>query len=296
MRQDLHILADKARRAAAQARHLPRVLRLVWAAARAWTVLWATLLLAQGLLPVALVYLTKGVVDGITAAVAARGTWDSVAPVAVLALAIGLLLVLGEVVRAASGWTREAQARLIEDHVSALVHEKSTSVDLAFYEWPDFHDHLHRARDEATYRPVALLESVGSLIQNSITLVAMAAVLVLYGWWLAVALPLSTIPAFVVVLVHAVRQHQWRRSTTANERLASYYTGLMTSGGAAPELRMFALGGHFRSAYQSIRAQLRRQHLELSAAQGVAELLAGGVALRVAAACLAWMAWRRRSG
>src|SRR5260221_1849525 len=59
---------------------------------------------------------------------------------------------------------------------------------------------------------------------------------------------------------------------------------------------MFALGGHFRSAYESIRAQLRRQHLELSAAQGVAELLAGGVALLVAAACLAWMAWRAMSG
>jgi len=38
--------------------YLPRALRLVWNAAPRWTAAWLFLLVGQGLLPVALVYLT----------------------------------------------------------------------------------------------------------------------------------------------------------------------------------------------------------------------------------------------
>jgi hypothetical protein len=41
------------------------------------------------------------------------------------------------------------------------MHAKSASVDLAFDEWPEFHDHLHRAQYEAAYRPVMFLDSMG---------------------------------------------------------------------------------------------------------------------------------------
>ena len=58
------------------------------------------------------------------------------------------------------------------------------SLDLGFYESPQFYDHLYRARSDASTRPLALLESSGGLLQNTITLVAMAAVLIPYGLWL----------------------------------------------------------------------------------------------------------------
>ena len=62
-----------------------------------------------------------------------------------------------------------------------------------------------RARAEASYRPVALLENAGAFLQNGITLAAMAGVLLPYGWWIPLALFASTLPAFVVVLRFAVR-------------------------------------------------------------------------------------------
>ena len=46
--------------------YLPRALGLVWSAAPAWTLAWAALLVAQGLLPVATVSLTRQLVDGLT--------------------------------------------------------------------------------------------------------------------------------------------------------------------------------------------------------------------------------------
>ena len=65
MTDGLGLLATKLRGAAGQARYLPRALRLVWAASRRWTLLWIGLLVAQGLLPVAVVYLTRELVDNL---------------------------------------------------------------------------------------------------------------------------------------------------------------------------------------------------------------------------------------
>lgn len=296
MPENLRLLAAKVLGAANQLRHLPRTLRLVWSASRRWTLLWAVLLAAQGLLPVVIVLMTRELVNGLAGVIGSSIDWGSVRPVLVPAAAIGAVLLLEELVRTASEWVRKVQAKLVEDHVSGLIQEKSTQVDLAFYDSPDYHDHMHRARAEAGSRPLALLENGGSLIRGGITLLAMAAVLLPYGWWMPVALVISTLPALSVVLHFAVRQHQWRTRTTEDERRSAYYDWLMTAGETAAEVRLFGLGAHFRSSYQMLRARLRQEHLQLYKSQGVADIVAGTIALIVSAGCLAWMAWEAMQG
>src|ERR1044072_9230032 len=180
------ILTAKLRKALAQLPNLPRALALVWQVARPWTITWVILLIVQGLLPVATVYLTKMVVDGVVASLRSGGS--NVRHVLLLALLLGGILLLMEVVRGGINWVRTVQDELLQDHITSLIHEKSVTADLAFYELSDDYDHLHRARAEARYRPVALLGNLGALLQNSITLVAMGAILIPPGSWLAGAL------------------------------------------------------------------------------------------------------------
>ena len=290
------LLAGKLLGAATQLRYLPRTLRLFWAAARRWSVVWAVLLLVQGLLPVMVVLLTRELVDRLAGVVGSSAGWEALVPVVLPAALMGGVLLLGELLRGASDWVRTVQASLVEDYISGLVQEKSTTVDLAFYESPEYHDHLHRARAEAASRPIALLENGGSLIQNGITLVGMAAVLVPYGMWVPVALVASTVPALLVVLRFAVRQHRWHVRNTEDERRAAYYDWLLTARESAAELRLFGLGGYFRAAYANLRARLRQERLQLHKAQGLADLAAGAVALVIAGASLAWMVWEAIQG
>jgi ATP-binding cassette, subfamily B, bacterial len=296
MPENRRLLATKILGAATQLRFLPRALRLVCSAARRWSLLWGALLVVQGVLPVAIVFLTRALVDSLAGVVGSAAEWSRIVPILILAALMGGVLLLGELLRGASDWVRTVQAKLVEDYVSGLVQEKSTTVDLAFYESPDYHDHLHRARAEASSRPIALLENGGSLIQNGITLAAMAAVLIPYGLWLPAALVVSTLPALVVVLRFAVRQHRWRSRTTEDDRRTSYYDWLMTAGEAAAELRLFGLGANFRSAYQTLRSRLRKEHLQLYKAQGLADLAASAIALMISAACMAWMVWQAIQG
>jgi len=289
-------IVPKLLKAAAQLPYLPRALGLVWAAARGWTTTWAVLLLLQGLLPVAIVYLTRALVNSLVATLRGSSSWQNIRPALVLVTIMAGIMLLGELLRSLAGWVRTAQAELVQDHISSLIHQKSATADLAFYESPDYYDHLHRARADASYRPMALLESLGSLAQNGITLAAMLAVLMPYGTWLPVALLASTLPAFYTVLRYTLRQHQWRWRNTADERRTWYYDWLLTTAETAAELRLFGLADHFKSAHQALRKKLRNEHIGLAKHQSIAELEAGAVALLISGVALIWMVWKTVRG
>ena len=279
-------------RAAFRFSHLARVFGFIWAAAGKWTVAWAILLVLQGLLPAALVYMTKPLVDGLQGAIGGGASLENVQPVVRLALAIGGILLLSELIKVALEWIGVAQSELVQDYLSDLLHGKSTTVDFAFYETPDYYDRMFRARVDASNRPLALLESSGSLVQNTITVVAMAAVLIPYGAWLPLALLVSTAPAFYVVLRANRRYHSWWTDTTTERRRTQYLGTVLTDAFYAGEIRFFGLGNFFRTGYLELRRRLRSERLRLLRDQAVARVSAEVVALLVSAATIAWMVWR----
>jgi len=276
--------------------YLPQALSLVWQVASRWTVAWAALLIAQGLLPVASVYLIRAVVDSLVAALESGGNWETIKPTLILVGLMAAVLLLSGILRSITTWVRTAQGELVSAHISGLIHEKAISLDLGFFETPTFYDQLHRARVDAISRPVALLESIGSLVQNGITLLAMAAVLLSFGIWLPVVLAISTLPALFVVVRYTQRFHLWREKNTTNERRSRYYDGMITWHKSAAEIRLFSLGDHFKTAFQDLRARLLSGRVQLAKEQALAELAAGSVALLAMGAVMGWMVWQAVQG
>jgi ATP-binding cassette subfamily B protein len=292
----LTFIRKKLRNAFAQLPYLPRAFGLVWQAARGWTMLWLVLLIIQGLLPAAAVLLLRAVVDEMVAVVGSGGAWVVMRPVLALGALLGLVLLLQEVTRGTANWVRTAQGLLVEDHIAALVHRQSVALDLGFYDSPGYYDHLHRARNDARHRPTALLESAGALLQSSITLIAMAAVLATYGWWVPVVLVVSTAPALFVVLRYTVREHDWQVRTTADQRKSWYYDHLLTAREVAAELRSFDLGGHFIDRFQTLRERLRNERLAIIRSQALSAFTAGLLGLLAMAGVMVWMIGRAAQG
>lgn len=282
-------LTPKLRKLLSLLPYLPRSVKLAWAAAKNWSVAWAVLLILQGLLPVVTVYLTRSLVDSLVAAVRSGAAWQNVRPVLFFAGLMAILFLLTDLLRGITNWVRTAQSERVQDHIRNLIHEKSASIDLSFYESPEFYDHLHRACTEAGYRPQALLENIGNLIQGGITLTAMAAVLIRFGFWVPLVLVVSTLPVLVLVLHYNLLQHEWWVRTTAENRRCRYYDRLLTSRDSAAEMRLFGLGDHFRCSYQSLRRQLRNERLKLAKSEALAELGARSIALLITCGILAWM-------
>ncbi len=273
-----------------------RTFRLIWTAAPRWTVAWAVLLIVQGIQPLAAVYLIKLLVDRLVKAANSGGDWTHVRPAIVLvALTIGVML-LAEVLQSVSDLVRTAQSELVQDYIKGLVHQQSATMDLSIHESSEYQDRLDRARSEAGTRPLALLESAGSLVQNGITLLAMAAVLAPFGLWLPLVLLLSTLPAFGVVLLFDRQYHHWWLRRTSERRLAQYYDLLLTHSVTAAELRLFGLATHFQSGYQQIRKLLRTERMAQITKQSRAKLGASALAQLVSGLALAWMIWRALQG
>jgi ATP-binding cassette subfamily B protein len=290
--QKFSFLKQKLKSGFSQLPYLVKAFDLVWQAAKKWTVIWAILLIIQGLLPVATVYLTRQIVDSLVAALNVGVSQEKVIPILVLVALMGGVLLLTQVLGSFLSWVRVVQSELVKDYISYLIHKKSLEVDFAFYESAEYYDRLHRARQDAFFRPTALLENSGSLVQNGITLIAMAAVLTQFGVWIPAALLISTLPAFVVILNYSKQNYNWWLKTTADERRSWYYYYLLTEKDSAAELRIFELGDYFQSAYQSLRRKLRAEKVNLAKNESLANLGAGAIALLITAFALTWMVWQ----
>jgi ATP-binding cassette subfamily B protein len=289
-------LGIKLREAATKTTYWPRTLRLIWESARGWTILWAVLLVLQGIQPLAAVYLTKLLIDSLVKGLGGGGGWEHLRPSLVLVfLTIGVML-LAELLQSMTDLVRATQSELVQDHIKAMVHRQSAVMDLSAHESPAFQDQLDRARNEASGRPLALLESWGSLVQSSITLLAMAAVLLPLGVWLPVILLFSTLPAFFVLLRFDRRYHRWWLERTPHRRRTQHYDLILTHSVTAPELRLFGLNRYFQSEYQKIRRLLRDERLQQVRAQGWAKLIASAVAQLVGGATLIWKVSRAIRG
>ena len=273
-----------------------RTLGLLWQASGWLMVVWAALLALQGVIPVATVWLTKPLVDALTAAVGAGVTREALQPLIGLATALGALLVGGAILGIARQWLGWAQAELVDDHISDLIHAKATQVDMAFYETPAFLDRLYRVRSDSASRPLALLEGGGALLQNSITVVGIGALLLSYGLWIAVVLLIGTLPAFFVVMRANREQHDfWQRRTTDRRRV-NYFSDLLTGSPFAAEVRLYGLGAHFRALYSELRRSLRRERLTMLRRHTTQRLLAEGAAVASAGGTIGWMLWRAFKG
>jgi ATP-binding cassette subfamily B protein len=289
-------IADATRKLRQQLPYLPMAFRLVHHAAGGLTIVWLVLLLVQGLLPVATVYLTRILVDGVAKMIGAGGGWEGMMPLLPVGIAMALVLICGEVFQSVGKWVRTAQSERVQDHVHELIHEQAMRLDLSFYDDPRYYDQLHRARIDALSRPTALIENAGTLLQSFITLAAMGGVLLAFGIWIPLLLALSTLPALLVVLRHTIRFHRWRIQNTTAIRKTSYYDLMLTQREAAAEMRLFGLGPHFRALFQDLRARLRREQVRLARSEALAHAGAALIGLGSMAGALAWMGFQALKG
>lgn len=191
---------------------------------------------------------------------------------------------------------KEAQTQVVTDHVADYIHGKSVAVDLEYYEDPKYYDTLHRAQQEATYRPASIMSSLMNFGQSGISLIALAGLLVSFHWWVALVLFAATLPGVWLRLKYANQMYDWQRQHTQAERRAYYFHFLLTDGGHAKEIRLFGLGSLFMRWFRDLRRKLRRERLRLSARRSLADLTTQASATVAIFGTLAYVAYQTVQG
>ena len=250
-----------------------RAVRLVWESGPKWTVASGILVLIQGVLPLASLYLIKLVIDTVSAGMTDPDTDGALRNVMTYVGLAGLVALLSAAVNALAGRISDEQGQRVVDHIHGILHAKSIEVDLAYYEDAAYYDALRRAQSEAPVRPLQIVNGLMSIAQQTVTMIVIAGLLSTFHWLITVILFVAVVPGIFVRVLYADQMYEWKRRRTSSERQASFYDWMLTGSLYAKEVRLFDLGRLFIDRFKDLRRQLREERLAIATRRTIAELV-----------------------
>ncbi len=247
-----------------------RAVALVWRTSRPLTILLASLTLIAGLLPAAVAYVGKNIVDAVVLAADAHEASGQVAfdeAVRWVVIEAGLVAAMAAAQRGISVCQSLLRA-MLGHRVNVMILDKARRMSLEQFEDAEFYDRLTRARREASSRPLSLVNRTFGLVQNAISLTSYGVLLVEFSPWALVILVAAGVPAFVAEAKFsgdAFRLFRWRSPDT---RRQMYLETVLAREDYAKEVKLMGLGPRLLQQYREIFVKLFSEDRALTLRRG----------------------------
>jgi ATP-binding cassette subfamily B protein len=233
----------------ASLRNIRPLLGMVWDTSPPLVTVTTALRLVRALLPLAMLWVSKLILDGVVAWIK-LGNGNAAHLWKLVALELGLA-VLSDLLGRANSLADSLLGDRFTNRISVRLIEHATRLDLASFEDPVFYDKLERARRQTTGR-IGLLAGVLNVAQDTLSLISLSAGLIVFSPWLMVLLVAAVVPAFLgethfTSLAYSVL-YRW----TPQRRLLDYIRLLGASSQSAKEVKIFGLGSHLTERYREV--------------------------------------------
>ena len=244
-------LRDRLRGARAVFRQVPGTLRLVWEADRRGTVAIALLTAVLALLPAAVAWIGKLIVDGV---VLAARSGDPADRVRVLWLVAAELLLMAVQLSAGRflGLRRELLRGILGNRVNERILEKALELELRHFEDADVYDKMQNARREASARPLSLVMQAFAIAQNTVTLAALSGLLLRLSPASVLVIVAASVPAFLAearLSADSFRLWTWR---APEGRRLNYLEWILTRDSHVKEVKLYGLGPLVLGRYRAL--------------------------------------------
>jgi ATP-binding cassette subfamily B protein len=271
--------------------HTPQAIRFVWRNNH-WGILGlAFLTLAGALLPAAQAWVGKLIVDGVVAAIQ-HGQDHEQAKSVFYYLVVELLLILfGTGVVQARRLIQQLTQLKLANQIRGEIIGKALTLDLAFFEHPEYYDKLQNARREGGYKPVELINDTFQIVQNAITLASFAVLLLRFSPWLVAILVLTSIPAFIAETRFSGQGFRLLTRRAPETRQINYLSRLLTEDASAKEIKLFNLGGTLLTRYMTLFEKFFHEDKALACRRAMAGFSLGLVATLGFYGSYAWIVW-----
>ncbi|MBJ6984142.1 ABC transporter ATP-binding protein [Luteimonas sp. MC1750] len=279
--------------------NLPPFLREIWRTSRPLTIATMTLRLLRALLPVAMLYLGKLIIDeaiGLVGTGAIDGgiaeAWRSgvLDPLAVLLAAEFGLAILSDLLGRGVSYCDQVLSEMFTNAASVRLMEHAATLDLEDFEDPELQDKLDRARRQTMGR-MNLMGQLFGQVQDIITIISFAAGLLVYAPWLILLLAVALIPAFIGESHFNALNYSLNFQWTAERRQLEYLRQTGASVDTAKEVKIFGLHHflveRFRTLSQAFLVANRRL-ARRRAVWGTLLAALGTLGYYVAYAYIAW--------
>ncbi|ACY13045.1 ABC transporter ATP-binding protein [Haliangium ochraceum] len=276
-------------------RYSGRAISLVWSTNRPLTVGLALLSLINGLLPAAVAYVGKLIIDAVVQAATTGAVADRDQALVYVAAELVLVVLLAAGQRGIGIFQSLLRAQL-GHRVNYMILEKALSLELTHFEDSEFYDKMTRARREASSRPLSLVMRTFGLIQNGISLVTYGALLLSFSGWAVGVLLVAALPAFFAETRYsgeAFRLFRWR---TPETRQQMYLEAVLAREDYAKEVKLYNLGPHLLSRYDDIYQRLYAEDRSLTWRRGVWGYVLGLLSTAAFYGAYGWIALATMSG
>ncbi len=233
----------------------------MWQSSPRLTVLLGGLTLLGAGVPLAVAWVGKAIVD---AAVAHHRE----ATLRWVAVELGLVVAQAAVIRALGLVRGLLGARLGLD-INVRILEKALTLELRHFEDPDFYDRLTRARREASVRPISVVTESFQLVQNILTLLGYAGLLLSFSPWAVLGLLLAALPATFAEMRFSQQAFRLRNWRSPDSRRLLYLEYVLANDDHAKEVKLFGLGPMLLQRYRSLGELFYREDRQLSLRRAV---------------------------
>lgn len=259
----------------ASLRYVRPLLRLVWETSPPLVVGSVTLRLLRALMPLAMLWVPKLIIDAVVAWVNQRSAspahiWNLVA------LEFGLAC-LSDLLSRANSLCDSLLGDRFTNRVSVRLMQHATVLDLATFEDPVFYDKLERARRQTTGR-MGLLAGILRIGQDMVSLVSMSVGLIVFSPWLMALLVAAVIPAFLGENHYSKLAYSVLFRRTPQRRQLDYLRLLGASAQSAKEVKIFGLGSYLTKRYGSVAQSIEDENRGLAIRRAVVGTLLNFVA------------------
>jgi ATP-binding cassette subfamily B protein len=271
----------------------PRVFRLVWDCSRPATLAMAGLTLLAAALPAAQAWVAKLIVDGVVSSIG-QGL-PPVQGLAYVAPYLGMefgLIFTGAVIGQLRSLAEHLLHSQLTNHVNTLIIRKSLALDLRFFEDAAFYDKQQNARREADVRALRVVNDGFFLVQDTITLLTLAALLLRFSPWLALILFGAAMPTFVAQSRYARLTFRVITRRAPEARRLSYLEELLTSYESVKEVKLFNLGETLLGRYHALFWKFYHEDRSIAVRRTLASLYWGLLSTLSYYASYAWIIWR----
>ena len=276
--------------------YTPQALRLVWQTNRWATVGLGFLTLGGALLPATQAWVGKLIVDGVVASIQGDRAPEQIKAVFVYLILELILFLLGTALNHARRLIQQLIQLQLSNHIRGEIIRKALTLDLAFFEHPEYYDRLQNARREGGYKPVELINDTFQLAQNTITLVSFAVLMLRFSPWLVVILLLTSIPAFIAETRFSEQGFRLLTRRAPETRQVNYLARLLTEDSAAKEIKLFNLGETLLARYMTLFEKFFQEDKSLARRRAVVGFSLGLIATLGFYGSYAWIVWHTVQG
>ena len=251
-------------------RHVPPLLRLVFRTHRGYTVAILALRMVRSVIPVAVLWIGKLIIDGVIAAIAVTRAghpvdWWYLGGLVALELGIA---VVGEALARASSLLESLLGDLFANRISVRLMQHAATLDLAQFEDADTYDHLERARRQTVGR-IGLFALLLSTAQDLVTLASLAGVLLVQLPWLLLLLAVAVVPSFLGETHYASLGYSLLFRWTPERRLLDYLRYMGASDESAKEVKLFGLSSFLVGRYARLSDEFYEANKKLAVRRNV---------------------------